>query len=69
MSRRPRLHCPEAVYDVIWFKIYAYVLMSDHVHLLLATSKTPLSQVHSSRSQVSKELGIQLFAMLVQNGL
>jgi REP element-mobilizing transposase RayT len=69
MSRRPRLHCPEAVYDVIWFKIYAYVLMSDHVHLLLATSKTPLSKIHSSRSQVSKELGIQLFAMLVQNGL
>jgi REP element-mobilizing transposase RayT len=52
-----------------WFKIYAYVLMSNHVHLLLETSKTPLSQVHSSRSQVSKELGIQLFAMLVQNGL
>jgi REP element-mobilizing transposase RayT len=52
-----------------WFKIYAYVLMSNHVHLLLETSKTPLSKIHSSRSQVSKELRIQLFAMLVQNGL
>jgi|GraSoiStandDraft_51_1057287.scaffolds.fasta_scaffold789505_2 REP element-mobilizing transposase RayT len=69
MSRRPRIHFPEAVYHVIWFKIYAYVLMSNHVHLLLETSKTPLSKIHSSRSQVSKELGIQLFAMLVQNGL
>ena len=63
MSRRPRIHFPEAVYHVIWFKIYAYVLMSNHVHLLLETSKTPLSKRHSSRSQVSKELGIQLFAM------
>ena len=45
------------------FTIYAYVLMSNHVHLLLETSKTPLSKIHSSRSQVSKELGIQLFAM------
>ena len=69
MSMRPRIHFPEAVYHVIWFKIYAYVLMSNHVHLLLETSKTPLSKIHSSRSQVSKELGIQLFAMLVQNGL
>ena len=69
MSRNPRIHFPEAVYHVIWFKIYAYVLMSNHVHLLLETSKTPLSKIHSSRSQVSKELGIQLFAMLVQNGL
>ena len=69
MGRRPRIHFPEAVYHVIWFKIYAYVLMSNHVHLLLETSKTPLSKIHSSRSQVSKELGIQLFAMLVQNGL
>jgi REP element-mobilizing transposase RayT len=69
MSRRPRIHFPEAVYHVIWFKIYAYVLMSNHVHLLLETSKTPLSKIHSSRSQVSKELGIQLFAMLVQNEL
>jgi len=69
MSRRPRIHFPEAVYRVIWFKIYAYVLMSNHVHLLLESSKTPLSKIHSSRSQVSKELGIQLFAMLVQNGL
>jgi len=69
MSRRPRIHFPEAVYHVIWFKIYAYVLMSNHVHLLLESSKTPLSKIHSSRSQVSKELGIQLFAMLVQNGL
>jgi REP element-mobilizing transposase RayT len=69
MSRRPRIHFPEAVYHVIWFKIYAYVLMSNHVHLLLETSKTPLLKIHSSRSQVSKELGIQLFAMLVQNGL
>ena len=69
MSRRPRIHFPEAVYHVIWFKIYADVLMSNHVHLLLETSKTPLSKIHSSRSQVSKQLGIQLFAMLVQNGL
>jgi hypothetical protein len=69
MSRRPRIHFPEAVYHVIWFKIYAYALMSNHVHLLLETSKTPLSKIHSSRSQVSKELGIQLFAMLVQDGL
>ena len=52
-----------------WLKIYAYVLMSNHVHFLLETSKTPLSKIHSSRSQVSKELGIQLFAILVQNGL
>jgi hypothetical protein len=43
--------------------------MSNHVHALLETSKTPLSKKHSSRSQVSKELGIQLFTMLVQNGL
>src|SRR6266545_5978337 len=27
------------------FKIYAYVLMSNHVHLLLETSKTPLSKI------------------------
>jgi REP element-mobilizing transposase RayT len=65
-----------------WVKIYAYVLMSNHVHLLLETSKTarryskgfssltPSTIIgtyhhHSSRSQVSKELGIELFAMLV----
>ena len=27
------------------FKIYAYVLMSNHVHLLLQTGKTPLSKI------------------------
>jgi REP element-mobilizing transposase RayT len=27
------------------FKIYAYVLMSNHVHLLIETQKTPLSKV------------------------
>jgi len=27
------------------FKIYAYVLMSNHVHLLLETGKTPLSKI------------------------
>jgi putative transposase len=28
-----------------WFKIHAYVLMSNHAHLLLETSKTPLSKI------------------------
>src|ERR1043166_1855603 len=27
------------------FKIYAYVLMANHVHLLLQTGKTPLSKI------------------------
>mgnify|MGYP003694409305 CR=1 FL=1 len=43
--------------------------------LVIATRTKPAADPchlithHSSRSQVSKELGIQLFAMLVQNGL
>jgi REP element-mobilizing transposase RayT len=27
------------------FKVYAYVLMSNHVHLLLETGKVPLSKI------------------------
>jgi len=27
------------------FRIYAYVLMPNHVHLLLETTKTPLSKI------------------------
>jgi REP element-mobilizing transposase RayT len=43
---RDRMHYLERVEDYrqrYRFTIYAYVLMSNHVHLLLETGKTPLS--------------------------
>lgn len=81
MARKPRVHCPGALYHVIArgnqqqdtfldeadyrrhldllvsyrkryaFTLYAYVLMSNHVHLLIEQGETPLSKVMQGLGQ------------------